>query len=169
MNKSLYDIGDELRDISARLDELDPNDAESENLLHEWMTRLSHEESDKVDRYVYLIKETEDRAVSAEARRREFQAKEDAAKNLVRRLKQALHDHMGATGRASLVGNDFRVTKQKNGGRPGVDVLSPSLIPEEFTKVTVSPDIDAISSALEAGRLIPGVELRPVGSHIRIR
>ena len=165
---SLYAIQNEITDIVDAI--LDGGDAEAQQALEAHLAGLDAALDEKADHYAALIRHLEARA---DARRAEAQRMRDLATAddaLAERLKTRLKEAMEATGRTKIETARFRLSVSNNGGRQPLSVTcDASSLPEELVTVTVAANKDAIRQALENGATIPGCELLPRGTSLRIR
>ena len=165
---SLYAIQNEITDIVDAI--LDGGDTEAQQALEAHLAGLDAALDEKADHYAALIRHLEARA---DARRAEAQRMRDLATAddaLAERLKTRLKEAMEATGRTKIDTSRFRLSVSNNGGRQPLSVTcDASSLPEELVTVTVAANKDAIRQALENGATIPGCELLPRGTSLRIK
>ena len=165
---SLYAIQNEITDIVDAI--LDGGDAEAQQALEAHLAGLDAALDEKADSYAALIRHLEARA---DARRAEAQRMRDLATAddaLAERLKTSLKAAMEATGRTKIDTSRFRLSVSNNGGRQPLSVTcDASSLPENLVTVTVAANKEAIRQALENGATIPGCELLPRGTSLRIR
>lgn len=172
--RSLYAINEELDLILSVLDG-EEFDAESVNAaIDGWLDSSREEIEKKLDDYCAVIA---DKGAMAKARRAESQIlagmarhDESVADNLKDRAK-AFFERIGVAKMETL---RFKPRVQANGGVLTV-LLSdevqadPQLLGLRFYKITITPDTDAIRTALEQGETVPGATLDERGTHFRLR
>jgi hypothetical protein len=171
INRTLYDISQDLVALYERLEELggDVTSPEVEQEIDTWFEDLGQERDQKLDNYAALIRELESRAEArkAEARRLADRARRDAehADYLKNRLVLFFQQH----GLKTVETPRYRLTVQRSGGRTPVVLKSdPEVLPEEFQRWKVSADLDAIREALESGATLDFAELGERSHYVRI-
>lgn len=171
---TLIEISNSLVELEAQLDELgfDEQSAVIEAWLEELHCEKSEEMQDKLDNYAALISDllarTEVR--KAEAQRLMQRAKVDQGKadNLKKMLQWFFTKHELKT----VETDRYRITLAKNGGKAPIvldEEYSVAAMPDEFVKISMSPDLEAIREALEAGEKLEFARLSDRGQSIRIR
>ena len=167
---SLYAIQNEITAIVETILDGTEDCAEAQAALNEHLAGLDAALDEKADDYAALIRHLEARA---DARRAEAQRMRDLATaddDLAERLKTRLKEAMQATGRTKLETARFRLSVSQNGGvQPLAVTCDAADLPTELTTVTVAANKTAIRAALEAGTAIPGCELVPRGTSLRIK
>lgn len=167
---SLYAIQNEITEIVETILDGGEDCAEAQAALNEHLAGLDAALDEKADSYAALIRHLEARA---DARRGEAQRMRDLATaddDLAERLKTRLKEAMQATGRTKLETARFRLSVSQNGGvQPLAVTCEAADLPTELTTVTVAANKAAIRAALEAGTAIPGCELLPRGTSLRIK
>jgi len=158
--RSLYEISEDLVLVEQAL--VDTSDPDGIASLERYLAELAVERERKLDAYCGLIREIEARsqARAAEADRLRELARVD--RSAVDRLKEGLLQH--------FVAERFRITRAKSGGRQPLelDPVDSWDLPEQYTKITIEPDKEAIRTALESGEELPWARLAPRSEHIRI-
>ena len=136
------------------------NDADlavDERVLHDMLDGEAPDAMDVLRRCIRaslwaeaLAEAAKARADDIAARAKRYQARADALRNAV-------------TGALDCLGlhrlQDAEFTASLTLGRPGVVITDDAVIPNEFCRVTRSPDKKAIGDALKAGRDVPGAML----------
>lgn len=168
---TLYEITEELRALQQAIQEADdlPAGEIPEKLLG-WMQDIDEKHDKKIDAYCAVIREAEyvEKAARAEAARVTLIAQQNAGR--IARMKEVLFNHMREIKTNALVTMLNRVTIQKNGGKPAIEILDESLLPEElFIAQEPKPDKEAIRIKLENGEDVPGARIKEYGYSIRIR
>lgn len=172
MGRTLLSIADDVLALSRLIDSIDGGelDADVAAVLDEWFKEVEGDETEKIDGYAALIRETK---LTAAARREEADrlgklAAADEAK--AKRLTDRLRLYLEMTGRTRLETTRYKVALCLNGGK--LPLVMPDNILEllngAWTKVRYEPDAEAIRAALEAGQAVPGCRLGERGRHLRI-
>jgi hypothetical protein len=174
LNKTLYEIGEDIVALSNALDELggDISDPEVAEAIDEWLLENRTNLAAKLDGYASLIRELEARADArkVEAKRLAELARYD--ENKANRLKERLRLFFEEQGMKKVETARFSLTLANNGGKIPVivdDEIAPEYLPEGYRRVKYEPDNDAIRAALERGESLPFAHLGDRGSSIRIR
>jgi type I site-specific restriction-modification system R (restriction) subunit len=170
--RTLFNISDEINELSNLLDEIEDNDLESEKLITSWLENLGEERDRKLDNYAALIAELEARA---EVRKKEAQrlaklASTDEKKAVM--LKERLKWFFEANKLKNVETSRYKLSLTKSGGKAPLildDAISATNLPEKFQKLHVEPDKTAIRAALEAGEELDFAHLGDRSSTIRIR
>lgn len=166
---SLYAITHEMSSVLDAILDGGAESPEAEAALAEHLAGLDAALDSKADSYCQFIRELEVRSAArkAEADRMKALAQADAA--LADRLKAALKASMEATGRLKLDLPRFKLAVQQNGGKQPLVIEEDATLPDEYVVLVRQPNKDAVRSALEAGKSVPGCTLLPRGSSLRIR
>ena len=166
--RSLYEISEDLALVEQAL--VDTSDPDGIASLERYLAELAVERERKLDAYCGLIREIEARsqARAAEADRLRELARID--RSAVERLKEGLLQHFVAHDLKRVETERFRITRAKSGGRQPLelDPVDSWDLPEQYTKITIEPDKEAIRTALESGEELPWARLTPRGEHLRI-
>ncbi len=169
--KTLLEISKDLIALQDSLDSLEGLPEQQSEELYEWFCELSEEreaERDrKLDNYAALIGELEARsdARKLEAKRMIDRARAD--ENRARSLKSFLQQFFECHQIKTIETDRYRLTLANNGGKLPVIVdehFSIASMPDEFTKLSISPDLEAIREALEGGE---GLEFARLGERSR--
>lgn len=169
---TLLDIGNEMRAFLALLDETNGElTPETEAALDAFFAEISTDQAAKVDGYCALIRNEE---LVAAARREEverLQNRISAGENFVKRLKLRLKEYMELTGQKNIETRRYKVGVVNNGGVQTYQMsCRPEQLPEEYTDRVIQVQVKsyAIREALVAGKEVPGCNLQPRGTHLRI-
>ena len=167
---TLLEIGS---DLTALMDLLDESGGEvtpeNEAAIEAWFAEIGLNEGEKLDNYCALIRHWELRAAchQEEAERHEKHALTNA--NNAKRLKDRAQFYMELTSQKKIETKRFRLTLCGNGGKQPLDITCPpENLPEGLTRLIMEPNREAIRALVENGVPIPGVLLRPRGTHLRI-
>lgn len=164
---TLYDIDASLEELEALLvasgGEITPE-------MEEAYADLFAITREKLDAYAALIAEMEARAEvrTAEAKRLSVLAGRDhkAAARLRERMLWFFQQH----GLKKEETARFTITLARHGGKaPLVIEVAPEDLPQQYQRVNIAPDTEAIRRALEAGQALPYARLGERGHSIRIR
>jgi hypothetical protein len=143
--------------------ELDP---ELDKLLQELEGKIE----DKVEAYCRIIRELEltSKARSEESARIKELSDRDAS--AARQMKNRLQYFFSLQNVKKLETKSFRVSVCANGGHQPMEVtIQPEDLPQQFQKVTVTANTEAIREALAMGTNLDGCKLLPRGEHLRIK
>lgn len=147
----LYELTTDLLTLQEMLE----SPMDDEDVLADTLEAVQGEYELKLESYCKVIKnlEADMEALKAEAKR--LTDKRKVLEANVDRLKKAMFDSMKATGTDKVKGSIFTVAIQKNGGKLPVIVDVPTEeLPDECVKVVESPDLEAISKLLDAGKCV---------------
>ncbi len=170
--KSLYEIGADLLALAEVLDACDGDLSKCETDVLAWIERAEGEQSEKLDRYIGLIRQLEMESSAAKAEADQWAAKAKTRGNTADFLKARLKAHLEATGQAKAVTATGRVVAiQRNGGISPliVDPVDLADVPTDFVKVRQEIDREAIRKALELGVTMTFARLGERGTQLRIR
>lgn len=170
--RTLFNISDDISELTNLLDEIEDNDIESEQLITSWLENLGEERDRKLDNYAALIAELE---AKAEVRKKEAQrlaklAASDEKKAAM--LKERLKSFFEVNKLKTVETARYKLTLTKSGGKPPLildDAISPTDLPKKFQKIQIEPDKTAIRAALDAGEELDFAHLGDRTSSIRIR
>lgn len=172
MNRSLWEIDDDLWKVNELLDEVEGDLSrfgEAEGAVTAWLDALGEEQAKKLDSYRGLIRHL---TTLADAAKREADEWACKAKMLAKRrdyLKQRVQDHMERHGLTKiLTAKGHSITLRANGGTAPLllNDLTSDQIPEEYAKVTVEVDRYKVRKALEDGVEVPFARLGERGKHL---
>lgn len=171
VNKSLFELSEEILGLDALLDSVEDDDPEGQRaILEGYMSTLEDDLQHKLDNYAAFITELEARAAArkAEAERVLHRSKVDA--NKAERLKAVLKWFFQTHEMTKYETARYRVSLCANGGKLPL-LLNPDLLTEEYLNEIVSyvPDSDRIREALESGQQVPGAMLGERDTHLRIK
>lgn len=168
---TLYAIRDDLEALAALLYEVggDVSEDEAAAAIDGWLRETDEALRSKLDRYAALIRETESAASTRRAEADRLDALAKADEETVKRLKARLQWFLEDQELDRYETSRFKITLAVNGGHLPVRVsLPPEHLPQQFQRVTVAADIDAIRTALQQGPL-DFAEFGERGHHLRIR
>jgi len=173
MDKTLFDLSDEILILDERLGEIPEDDIEAqETVLKEYVVTLQADLRTKMEGYCRYILELESRADlrKSEGKRLLARSKVDADKAL--KLKEILRWFFTLHGLKNYETPLYRVTLCANGGKVPLEILVPiEELPAEYLRqdYTLVADTDLLRADLEAGVEIEGVRLGERGQSIRIK
>lgn len=145
MNTSLFGLGEEFERFRAMIE--DQPDEEIDGRLSAYLDDLNVSIEKKVEAYCTIIRE---RTAIANARHEEAQRVKLLAQtddNFVSRMKCRLRQFMERTGQERIETARHKITLRRNGGKAPMEIVGE--VPDEFTKVLITPDNDKIRKALE--------------------
>ena len=162
----LYEIVAELQDFVTQNEGL-----EDEQAYRDTLEGLQGELNDKVSQWARCIKnlEGERDAIKEEADRLAKRAK--TIDNQVTHMKDTLLMFLKAAGRDKAGDAVIKASIAKNGGKAPliVDYINAEDLPQEFQKVTISANNEAIREALENGEQLEWARIGERGEHINIK
>jgi hypothetical protein len=173
-NRSLFAISDDLLALDNILDDLggDVSDEQVESIIAEWFENLGEERDRKLDNYAAFIRELEARAEARKVEAHRLAALVTIDTNRILALKRRLKWFFEYHNLPPIQTARFRLSLAGNGGKLPL-LLDPDLtadsLPEEFRKVSVTPDPDKIRAALESGAQLDFARLGERGKSIRIK
>ncbi len=130
-------------------------DAAEGEITPEVEAALAHfdlHEKDKVDAYVFIVKDLRDRAKLGRAQAAELTNRARVRDARADWLQGLLADHMARRGLKRIEGQVRYAQWQKNGGKLPIElVMVEGGFPAHYQRVTVEPDLDKIRVALEDG------------------
>ena len=160
----LYEIVAELQDFVAANEGL-----EDEQAYRDTLEGLQGELDDKVSQWARCIKnlEGERDAIKAEGDRLTKRAK--SIDNEVKHMKETLLMYLKAAGVSKAGDAVIKASIVKNGGQAPLEIdLIPVDLPEDFQKITIDADKEAIRAALEGGQQLEWARIGERGEHIKI-
>lgn len=165
MKQSLYDIASELQGIEYALADDAPKD--SEEILTNWIA-TNAKLTDKIDAVgsYYRTLQAQEKMYANEAAY--FADKAKTCKNKAQRLKDAIGRALDVLQVPRIDGRLFKLKWQNNGGQVPIEVEDASLLPKEFQRIVIEPDMVAIRTAIEEGQTIKGVTVHERGKHVRV-
>lgn len=107
-----------------------------------------------------MIAAINERAKELSARKERYNRRKDAMRALLLRLLKAAD-----LSKVSLPEATVSVGK----GRPGVEIIDETLLPDNVVKLKREPDKTAIKAALDAGQEVPGATLKVGNETITVR
>lgn len=170
---TLLEISEDLLALELLIDDCTSDDGELDPAvaapLDEWFAQLMEDRDRKLDNYGALVRE---KLLRAKARKEEMDrlsARIKADENQAKYLKQRMLEFFDRHGIKKLDTRRFKFSARGNGGLEPLDKPEdPTTLPEEYQRITVEADTDAIRAALSAGVEVPGCSLRPRGRHLQI-
>ena len=133
-------------------------EGELDSVLDELLQELEGKIEDKVEAYCRIIRELE----LTQAARKEG--------NTVKAMKGRLMFFFGLQNINKLKTSNFNLSICANGGNQPIEVnILPELLPAEFQKVEIKPNMETIREALKMGTSLDGVTFLPRGEHLRIK
>ena len=160
----LYEIVAELQDFVTQNEGL-----EDEQAYRDTLEGLQGELDDKVSQWARCIKnlEGERDAIKAEGDRLTKRAK--SIDNEVKHMKETLLMYLKAAGVSKAGDAVIKASIVKNGGQAPLEIdLIPVDLPEDFQKITIDADKEAIRAALEGGQQLEWARIGERGEHIKI-
>lgn len=171
MTSTLFEIGADMRALEDLLTEAGGDVTEEQfAAVDAWFAENAASLRGKLDGYGALIRELEGRAKIRREEAARLTALAQTDENAVKNLKSRLLYFMQEQGEAKLESNLFKFSVCANGGKaPLALACDPADVPAEYTKTQISPDVDAIRAALEAGADLDFAFLEERGCHLRVK
>ena len=160
----LYEIVADLQDFVTQNEGL-----EDEQAYRDTLEGLQGELDDKVSQWARCIKnlEGERDAIKAEGDRLTKRAR--SIDNEVKHMKDTLLMYLKAAGVSKAGDAVIKASIVKNGGQAPLEIdLIPVDLPEDFQKITIDADKEAIRAALEGGQQLEWARIGERGEHIKI-
>jgi hypothetical protein len=140
--------------------------------LEEWWRDSLTDFNSKVDNYCGLIREIELRVARRAEESERLAMRNKAEQNAVKSLKDRMKMAMEFAG-VRKAGDIRTATICGNGGKPPLKIDQPFArsedIPEQFRKVVVSLNEEAVREAIESGEPVKFAHLEERGTHVRIK
>ena len=145
-------------------------EGELDSVLDELLQELEGKIEDKVEAYCRIIRELELTQAARKEESDRIRKLADQDGNTVRAMKGRLMFFFGLQKINKLKTNNFNLSICANGGNQPIEVnILPELLPAEFQKVEIKPNMETIREALKMGTSLDGVTLLPRGEHLRIK
>lgn len=161
----LWEITDEYESV---LMEIFANEGELTPDLEAKLDDLEGSFLEKVERVALKIRELEGDADKAKAEKDRLYAIEKSYRSSASSLKDYLMRQMGRTGQDRVLTPKARVRIQKN-SQPSIQwTKEPEEIPEDYRRVTITPDLRVLKEDMKAGADAPEGFIVEYGSHLRI-
>jgi hypothetical protein len=174
MTRTLFAISDDMLALDELLDEMggDVSDEETEAAINNWFENLGEERDKKLDNYAAFIRELEARIEARKSEAQRLAALVITDTNRMLALKRRLKWFFEYHDLSPIQTARFRLSLAGNGGKAPLILdpdLTPDSLPEEYRKVSVTPDTDKIRAALDAGAELDFARLGERGKSIRIK
>jgi Gp157 protein len=173
---TLFEIGAEIAALHDLLTETGGElpDAEAEAVIDQWFAETDQALDKKVNGYVWLIREFEERGEARELAAKALMANAGTDLNQAKRLKARLKAFLEFQGLKKLETEHFKLTIAANGGAlplivPEAWEHEPASAPERFHKVEIKLDTAAIREAIRNDEETHGASLGERSTHLRIR
>lgn len=162
---TLYELTGEMIDLLNMIEDGDVD----EDILLDTMESVEGDINAKMEGYAKVIKNVEASAAAVKAEADRLNERRKVLENNVKRMKKAMLQTMKALNLKKAGGDIFTISVQKNGGKAPLIINWPAEdLPNEFRKVKVEPDTNALRKYAEAGGTEYAV-LGEAGEGIRIR
>ena len=162
---NLYELTGSIREFMELC--ADPEAELDQQIIKDTLEGLDGAYDDKVEGWCKVIKnlDAEAKALKEEAKR--LQGRQKTIENNIDRMKAALMESLKATGKIEA-GGLLKAKIQKNGGLLPV-IVDDVEIPEEFQKITIEANKEAIRDALDQGKELSFARYGERGESIRIK
>ena len=163
---NLYELTNELRTFNEMAAEMTPEKL-TDQVYKDTFDGLSGAYDDKAEGWCKYIKnvDAEAKAVKEEAQR--LMARAKALENHRDKMKNTLYQSMKMVGKTEA-GGLLKAKIQKNGGLLPV-IVDDVEIPEEYQKITIEANKEAIRDALDQGKELSFARYGERGESIRIK
>lgn len=173
---SLYQISEDTETIAELLAELEQDenlspediDEKTRQILGEWLGENETQFKDKVDSYVWVMREFEGTQQAAKKEAKRLQDRAKVFGNRVERLKNTLRQVMDRLQLERVETDINTVSIAKNGGTDPMDI-NIELLPERYVITTPSPNRKLILAAIASGESVDGVTVLERGTHLKIK
>lgn len=153
---SLKEIADDIRTILEAIESPEEHE-ESPDTLYAILASRFDDLRDKVDRYVYLIRQNEAQIDYLRREKHDIEKKIERLIRLNERLLNWAQYIMEQNGWVELDGEVHKLKLVNTRGR--VEILEPGAIPDEYLRKKVEISRSAILRALREGKEVPGAVL----------
>lgn len=145
-------------------------EGELDSVLDELLQELEGKIEDKVEAYCRIIRELELTQAARKEESERIRKLADQDGNTVKAMKNRLMFFFGLQKINKLKTSNFNLSICANGGNQPIEVnILPELLPAEFQKVEIKPNMETIREALKMGTSLDGITLLPRGEHLRIK
>jgi len=145
-------------------------EGELDSVLDELLQELEGKIEDKVEAYCRIIRELELTQAARKEESDRIRKLADQDGNTVKAMKGRLQYFFGLQKISKLKTPNFNLSICANGGNQPIEVnILPELLPAEFQKVEIKPNMETIREALKMGTSLDGITLLPRGEHLRIK
>ena len=170
--RTLFEIGADILALDQLLDETGGEvDPQVEAALDALMTELVMDEEAKLDGWVHWKKQLEMEQSAAVAEMDQWSKTAKSLENRILWLKSVLKRHLEGTNRKSVkTAKGVTIRVQANSAAPVVysDSIDMNAVPDEFKRVRVELDREAVAKALKDGRKLDFASLGERGTHLRV-
>lgn len=166
---SLYALTTEIESIVAIMLDGGVDSPEAAAALEEHLAGMDAALEQKAEGYAAVITELNARAAARTQEAKRIRALADTDSVLADRLRDRLKEAMERTGKTKFQTTRFAFTVAGNGGKQPLRIDPAVELPPLLTRIVTEPDKDAIRAVLESGAQVPGCELLPRGTSLRIR
>jgi len=170
MNKTLFQINEEIINLHSLLDEVEGDDEQQKAILENYASSLQDDLEKKLDNICAFASELEARALARKNEAERLLQRSKVDSNKAARLKEMLKWFFASHELKTYETSRYRVTLATNGGKLPL-LVNPDQLLEEFLNevITYVPDTDRIRGLLESGQEVPGAMLGERGCSIRIK
>ena len=145
-------------------------EGELDSVVDELLQELEGKIEDKVEAYCRIIRELELTQAARKEESDRIRKLADQDGNTVKAMKGRLMFFFGLQKINKLKTSNFNLSICANGGNQPIEVnILPELLPAEFQKVEIKPNMETIREALKMGTSLDGVTFLPRGEHLRIK
>ena len=167
---SILDLASGAKILEFRIEKDSAVEGELDSVLDELLQELEGKIEDKVEAYCRIIRELELTQAARKEESDRIRKLADQDGNTVKAMKGRLMFFFGLQNINKLKTNNFNLSICANGGNQPIEVnILPELLPAEFQKVEIKPNMETIREALKMGTSLDGVTLLPRGEHLRIK
>lgn len=145
MNKSLYELTGDYMKLMGMLydDEID------EQTIRDTLESIESVMEDKCENTTIIMNELQGDIDKLDKEIKRLQARKKTLENSKERLKGYIESSMKTTGKTKFKTDLFNFSIRKAGSRSLVLTVEPDKLPEEYRKVTIDADKNAIKAAMK--------------------
>lgn len=167
---SLYELNDAILSIVEMLGNPDITDEDARKALSDALAVSEEQVGMRLDHLARAVRQAEAQSVMFKGEAKHFQDKARVAENTAARIKSYVKEFLEGRGQAKFVAGCHTWAIQANGGKQAITMPDdPCALPADYQRAVIEADTDRIREALEDGQVVPGCELLPRGTHVRVR
>lgn len=141
-------------------------DDDDEQAFLDTLEGLNFEIGLKADQYADIIAAFRDKANACAVESERLKRRADRLTRRIDAMKQRLLESMQLMDKKRIDTDYHSFSRRKAGGRQAVEITGD--VPEQYCKITVTPDRTLIGDALAAGQELPFAHLRERGEYLKI-
>ena len=167
---SLYELNDAILSIVEMLGDPEITDEDARNALSEALAVSEEQVGMRLEHLAKAVRQADAQAEMFKGEAAHFREKARVAENTAARIKGYVKEFLDGRGQAKFVAGCHTWAIQANGGKQAITMPDdPCELPTDYQRVVIEADTDKIRQHLEGGQEVPGCELLPRGTHVRVR